>query len=52
VPPASTGTAAGEPVAGVVEEAVAETAQVEAETEPPATDSGKDSELHTNDDAS
>jgi hypothetical protein len=44
-PPASAGTAAGDSVAGKVEEAVAESSKVEGETEPPATTAGEDGEL-------
>jgi hypothetical protein len=45
VPPASVGTAAGEPLAGVAEEAVAASPEVEEQTEAPAVTAGEDGQL-------
>jgi hypothetical protein len=52
IAPGSTGTAAGDPLAGVVEEAVAQTPQVKKETEAPAQAASEDGELTKKKDAS
>ena len=52
VAPGSSGTAAGNPLAGLVEEAVEETTQVDEQTEPAATTATEDGELQVKDDAS
>ena len=47
IAPGSTGTAAGDPIAGLVEEAVEETPTVDTQTEAPAVTATEDGELHT-----
>ncbi len=51
VAPAATGTAAGEPIAGVVDEAGSETPEVEEQTEAPAVAASEDGERSTDKEA-